>query len=112
MSKNEIKLCNNVVTISKKNVEALVFKYHCRSKEALESVVNEIIRNACNEADRSKMIHMDRTQNCTGCEFMKEYNYGKRIYCCDHDDRTDDMGKLSVDYPPDTSPKWCPLKEK
>ena len=109
---NEIKLSNNVVTISKKNVEALVFKYHCRSKDVLESVVNEIIRNSFNEADESKMIHMNKAHNCSECEFMKEYNNGKKLYCCDHADRTDDMGKLSVNYPPKTSPGWCPLREK
>lgn len=47
---------------------------------------------------------MDRTQNCAECEFMRMYDYGKRIYYCDHEDRIDEMGKLSVDHPPKTSP--------
>ncbi len=55
---------------------------------------------------------MDRTQNCAECEFMRMYDYGKRIYYCDHEDRIDDMGKLSVGELPKGSPEWCPLNEK
>ena len=55
---------------------------------------------------------MDRTQNCAECEFMRKYDYGKKIYCCDHSDRIDDMGKLGVNELPKKSPEWCPLKEK
>ncbi|NBJ95688.1 hypothetical protein [Parablautia muri] len=54
----------------------------------------------------------NRAQNCTECEYMKKYDYGNRIYYCDHVDRTDDMGKLGVDHPPKISPIWCPLREK
>ncbi len=42
----------------------------------------------------------NREQNCAECEFMKMYNYGNEIYYCDHVDRTDDMGKLSVNELP------------
>ena len=55
---------------------------------------------------------MDRTQNCAECEFMRMYDYGKRIYYCDHEDRIDDMGKLSVGELLKGSPEWCPLNEK
>lgn len=55
---------------------------------------------------------MNRTKNCADCEFMKAYNYGKEIYYCNHENRMDDMGKLNVNYPPKTSPKWCPMREK
>lgn len=50
--------------------------------------------------------------NCTECDYMKKYDYGKKIYFCDHVDRIDDMGKLSVNELPKRSPEWCPLKEK
>ena len=53
-----------------------------------------------------------REPNCTGCEFMRMYDFGNRIYYCDHVDRIDDIGKLNVDHPPETSPLWCPLREK
>ena len=56
--------------------------------------------------------YMDKMINCRECEFMKMYDYGNKIYYCDHVDRTDDMGKLGVDYPPKTSPVWCPLRDK
>lgn len=55
---------------------------------------------------------MIRTQNCAECEFMKKYNYGKKIYYCDHVDRIDDMGKLSVENLSGRNPEWCPLREK
>ena len=55
---------------------------------------------------------MNRTQNCAECEFMRKYDYGKKIYCCDHEDRIDDMGKLGVNELPERSPEWCPLGEK
>ena len=43
---------------------------------------------------------------------MKAYDYGNKIYYCDHEDRTDDMGKLSVEKLPVVSPKWCPLRDR
>ena len=57
-------------------------------------------------------LHMDRTQNCAECEYMKKFDYGKKIYYCEHEDRIDDMGKLSVGDLPEGSTEWCPLKEK
>lgn len=54
---------------------------------------------------------MTKEKNCAECDFMRMYNYGNKIYYCNHPDRIDDMGKLSVDDPPKTSPEWCPLEE-
>lgn len=60
------------------------------------------------------MIRMDYiwTQNCAECEYMKKFDYGKKIYYCEHEDRIDDMGKLSVGDLPEGSTEWCPLKCK
>lgn len=55
---------------------------------------------------------MNRVPHCAECEYMKKYDYGKKIYYCDHTDRSDDMGKLGVDNLSKTSPAWCPLREK
>ena len=52
----------------------------------------------------------NRTQNCAECDYVRMYDYGSKIYYCDNENRTNDMGKLGVDHPPKTSPKWCPLK--
>lgn len=54
----------------------------------------------------------NRVPHCSGCEFMKTYDYSNKIYYCDHENRIDDMGKLSVNELPKRSPEWCPLKEK
>lgn len=54
----------------------------------------------------------DREQECAECDHMRMYDYTYKIYYCDHADRINDMGKLSVDHPPKTSPVWCPLREK
>lgn len=55
---------------------------------------------------------MNRTQNCVECIYMKLYDYGKKIYYCDHEGRSDDMGKLSMGCKPETSPEWCPLEDE
>ena len=53
----------------------------------------------------------DRAQKCSGCEYVRMYDYGNRIYYCDHPDRIDDMGKLGVEDLPEGSPEWCPMRE-
>ena len=53
---------------------------------------------------------MNKVPDCNQSEFLRMYDYGKRIYYCDHANRIDHMGKLGVGYPPKTSPEWCPLK--
>ena len=55
---------------------------------------------------------MNKVPNCAECEYMEKYDYGKKIYYCDHADRIDDMGKLSVNELLKISPEWCPLREK
>ena len=50
--------------------------------------------------------------HCRECEFTKMYDYGNKIYYCDHKDRSDDMGKIGVEHLPETSPVWCPLRKK
>ena len=55
---------------------------------------------------------MNDVLNCVGCGYMKKYDYGKKMYYCDHLDRIDDMGKLGVNELPERSPEWCPLREK
>lgn len=54
---------------------------------------------------------MNKVPHCAECEFMKMYDISYKNYYCDNEDRTNDMGKLGVDHPPKTSPKWCPLRE-
>lgn len=55
---------------------------------------------------------MNDVLNCVGCGYMKKYDYGKKMYYCDHLDRIDDMGKLGMEHLPEGSPQWCPLGEK
>lgn len=55
---------------------------------------------------------MNKEKNCIECEFMKMYDYGNKIYYCDHEGRTDDMGKLGVEISTNVSPEWCPLRVK
>ena len=69
-----------------------------------------LIQMKMNDKDGLHMGFKDRAQNCAECEFMKKYDYGKKIYYCDHPDRIDDMGKLGADHLPKTSPVWCPLR--
>lgn len=46
---------------------------------------------------------------CSECKFMKAYDYGKRICYCDHENRTDDMGKLNEKNLTEACAEWCPL---
>ena len=62
-----------------------------------------------NEKDMLHMAVNDGGQNCAGCESIKKYDYGKKIYYCDHPGRIDDMGKLGIDGLPGVKPEWCPL---
>lgn len=55
---------------------------------------------------------MNKEKNCVKCGFKKKYDYGKKIYYCDNENRMDEMGKLGVENLPETSPEWCPLREK
>ena len=57
-------------------------------------------------------MNIKTVPHCSECEFMKKYDYANRIYYCDHPDRTDDMGKLSMGDVPKTCPEWCPLRKK
>lgn len=52
-----------------------------------------------------------REPHCSECDFVKMYNCGNRIYYCDHEDRTDEMGKLGVNELPTKIPEWCPLRK-
>ena len=54
---------------------------------------------------------MNKEPNCAECDFMKRYDYGKKIYYCDHSDRIDDMGKLKADKLSEGNPEWCPLRK-
>lgn len=47
---------------------------------------------------------------CSECEFLKVYDYIHKCYYCDHDNRTDDMGKLPEYKLNIEIPEWCPLR--
>ena len=49
---------------------------------------------------------------CKECKYMKCYAVNKRIYYCDQEDGSGDMGKLGEDILPETSPKWCPMTDR
>lgn len=56
------------------------------------------------------MNRESKVYNCDKCQYIRIYDYGKRIYYCDNVDRIDDMGKIGVNNLPRMSPKWCPLR--
>lgn len=51
-----------------------------------------------------------KAPDCNECEHLRLYDYVYRYYYCDHDNRTDDMGKLGAEHIPEESPIWCPLR--
>lgn len=56
---------------------------------------------------------MNRVPHCAECERCQctDFIY-KDYYCCEENDAMQIFGRLGVDYPPKTSPKWCPLRDK
>lgn len=54
---------------------------------------------------------MKNTLNCAECKFLKCYAIEKRIYYCNNEKRTDDMGKLG-EILPVASPVWCPKRKE
>lgn len=108
-----MQLKDRVVIISEKNMNNMNALYGKCTTDELERIVNNMIDNAVVEIneDRSR-LHMEKIINCSECEFMRAYDYGNRIYYCDHEDRTDEIGKLSVGDVPGICPEWCPLRCK
>lgn len=55
---------------------------------------------------------MNRVPYCAECERCQctDFIY-KDYYCCEENDMMQIFGRLGVDHPPKTSPKWCPLRE-
>lgn len=108
-----MQLKDRIIIISEKNMDNINALYGKCTTDELERIVNNMIDNAVVEIneDRSR-LHMDNTVSCSECKFMKMYDYGNRIYYCDHEDRTDEMGKLGVGDVPGICPEWCPLRCK
>lgn len=101
-----MKLKDRVVIISEKNMDRMNALGKCTTEE-LERIVNNMVENATIEINEDKSM-TDKMTNCNQCKYMKAYDYGNKVYYCDHENRTDDMGKLSVVV----SPKWCPLRDR
>ena len=110
---SHMQLKDRIVIINEKNMDNINALYGKCTTDELERIVNNMIDNAVVEIneDRSK-LHMEKKVSCSECEFMKEYDYGQKIYYCNHEDRTDEMGKLGVGDIPRVCPVWCPLREK
>jgi len=98
-----MKLKDRVVIISEKNMDRINVLGKCTTEE-LERIVNNMIENTIIKINEDKSM-TDKVTNCNQCKYMKAYDYGNKIYYCDHEDRTDDMGKLSVEKLPVVSPK-------
>lgn len=81
-------------------------------REEAKNVI--VIEKKANDLEGGN-VHMKKNNevklHCGECDFVKMYDYGNKIYYCDHEDRSDDMGKLGVDQLPETSPVWCPLRK-
>ena len=59
-------------------------------------------------ANRRRRYMSHKIQNCSKCRYLKCYAIVYQNYYCDHEDRTDDMGKLTEENLKIESPEWCP----
>lgn len=91
-------------------------KEEARNVIVVEAPAHKSMRKGYREkGDKASMGNNKNTYKvpqCSGCEFMKMYDYAYKNYYCDHEDRIDDMGRLGSGHLPKTSPVWCPLREK
>ena len=104
-----MKLNERVAIITEENMGRLARLYGEIDIDDLSRIVNNHLEAAMDEIEEDCLKH--RAQNCAECKFMKMYNYGKKIYYCDHPDRIDDMGNLGVENLINSKPEWCPLRE-
>ncbi len=105
-----MKLNERVAIISEENINRLSYLYGEMDIDDLSRIVNNHLKVVIDEIEED--CSKRKVQNCNECEFIRMYDYGNQIYYCDNEDRIDDMGKLGVDYPSETSPKWCPKRIK
>ena len=105
-----MKLNERVAIITEENRSRLSRLYGEIGIDSLSKIVNNHLKAAIDEIGED--ILKQKEHCCIECDYMKKYDYGNKIYYCDHADRIDDMGKLSVDHPSETSPVWCPLRNK
>ena len=59
-------------------------------------------------ANRRRKYMSHKIQNCSKCKYLKCYAIVYQNYYCDHEDRIDDMGKLTEENLKIESPEWCP----
>lgn len=99
---------DRMALVNKKNMKKLVsyFKKEGCTNFNLSWAVNYLVDIAIGELEA-----IDEEMNCSQCGFLKSYNHTYKNYYCDHSDRIDDMGKLSVNELPKKSPEWCPLRK-
>ncbi len=105
-----MRLNERVAIISEENINKLSCLYGGMDIDGLSRIVNNHLKVAMDEIEED--CSKQKKPCCSGCGYMRMYDHGTRIYCCDHKDRTDDMGKLSMENLIETSPKWCPLRDK
>lgn len=102
-----MKLSERVAVISEENIHRLLRLYRKMDIDDLSRIVNNHLEVAIDEIEED--CSKRTAQNCAECEYMRMFDYDKKIYYCDHENRIDDLGKLSVDDLPERSPNWCPL---
>lgn len=105
----KLKAKDRMALVNKKNMKRLTEYF---DKEGcidfdLSWAVNYLVDIALGEIEA-----INRHMTCDECEFAVQCNNGNEIYYCDHEDRTDDMGKLSIENLIEASPEWCPLREE
>lgn len=104
-----MRLNERVAIITEENINRLVHLYGEIDVDDLSRIVNNHLKVVIDEIEEDGL---KQKEHCCGeCEYIKKYDYGEKICYCDHPDRIDDMGKLSVDKLPKKSHEWCPLRE-
>lgn len=104
-----MQLKDRVTVIDENIMNELQELYGDMSFSDLKRIVNNHMKVAVDEIRED--LNMNRVPHCSECDCVKCVDYAYKIYYCDNEDRTDDMGRLSTDNLPKTSPKWCPKRK-
>lgn len=91
-----MELKDRVVVIDEKNMARLSRLYGELSIEELGHVVNKHL-GVCIDEIEEDLTMANKVPRCNECEFLNCIDLSYMNYYCDHEDRTDDMGKVGVD---------------
>lgn len=105
-----MQLKDRVTVIDENIMNELQELYGDMSFSDLKRIVNNHMKVAVDEIRED--LNMNRVPHCSECDCVKCVDYAYKIYYCDNEERTDDMGKLGINELSEVIPTWCPKRKE